>query len=92
MNVLSFEINWVFMYIFWEYGDYDVSFVLLLKEMKEEGVVIMEYIVLMMSCREFFLKLILDLRFLKKLLLLGLFLIMSGVNRIVDLLENGEIE
>ena len=47
-------------------NEYDISFVVSLKDSMEEGVVTMEYVVLMTSRREMFPKLTLDLRLTKK--------------------------
>ena len=91
-NASSSETNRVLTHILREYRDYDVSFVLSLKETKEEGVVTMEYIVLMTSRRELFPKLTLDLRLSKKSPSSGSLSTMSSVNRTVDLPENGETE
>lgn len=86
------ETNRVLTHILREYGDYDVSFVLSLKETKEEGVVTMEYIVLMTSRRELFPKLTLDLRLSKKSPSSSSLSTMSSANRTVDFPENGETE
>ena len=77
-----------------ENNEYDISFVVSLKDTmeEEEGVVTMEFIVLMTSRRELFPKLTLDLRLRKKSPSSSSLSTMSGVSRKVPLPESGETE
>lgn len=72
-------------------NEYDISFVVSLKDSMEEGVVTMEYIVLMTSRRELFPKLTLDLRIRKKSPSSSSLSTMSGV-RMGSFPEGGDTE
>lgn len=91
-NASSSNTDRVLTHILREYNDYDVSFVLSLKETNEEGVVTLEYIVLMTSRREIFPKLTLDLRLTKKSPSAGSLSTVSSGSRTVGLPEYGETE
>lgn len=72
-------------------NEYDITFVVSPKESSEEGIVNMEYIVLMTSRRELFPKLTLDLHLRKKSPSSSSLSSMNG-NRKTSLPDNGEVE
>ena len=72
-------------------NEYDITFVVSPKESSEEGIVNMEYIVLMTSRRELFPKLTLDLHLRKKSPSSSSLSSMNG-NRKASLPDNGELE
>jgi len=72
-------------------NEYDITFVVSLKDSSEEGIVNMEYVVLMTSRRDLFPKLTLDLRMRKKSPSSSS-LSSMGVPRKGSFLDNGEVE
>ena len=72
-------------------NEYDISFVVSLKESSEEGIVNMEYLVLMTSRRELFPKLTLDMRLRNKSPSSSSLSSMNGA-RMESFPDNGEVE
>lgn len=72
-------------------NEYDITFVVTLKDPPEEGIVNMEFVVLMTSRREIFPKLTLDLRLRKKSPSSSSLSSMNGARK-ASLPDNGEIE